>query len=1129
MKLRWQRLISASLAVMFLLSLVMTPAVPAQADTAELFFSEYIEGTSNNKALEIFNGTGANVDLAVGGYNVQMFFNGSPTAGLTINLSGTVADGDVFVLAQASANATILAQADQTNSSGWYNGNDVVVLRKGATFLDVIGQVDFDPVTEWGIALVSTADNTLRRKSTVCAGDPDGSDVFDPSLEWEGYVVDTVDGLGTHTAACDEVAPKINEFVANHVGTDTYEYVEIYGAPSTDYSNLSILSIEGDITSASGTVDKALRVGTTNAMGFWSTGFLPSDSIENGSMTLLLVDGFNGEVGYDLDVNDDGVMEEPYPWTSLLDGVAVNDGGLTDLAYDPTVLAISYDGFPFVPGGASRIPDGFDTDAVTDWVRNDFDLAGIGEITGTLVLGEAYNTPGEPNEIYVLPTDFAPEVTSTSPVNGASMVPLDSNILLTFSEMVDVGMNWFTLECSESGSHTAAVSTLDNITFTLDPDSDFSLDDVCTLTIDAEAVTDQDLIDPPDTMVEDFNLTLTTGNLCSLPYTHTYDIQGTTDTPAITGVVTVQGVVVSDNEGPSPELRGFYLEDLDGDANPLTSDGIFIFNGDLNSVDLGDVVRVTGNASDYQYQTQVSATTIFDCGTTDTVDPVDVTLPFPDTAYLERFEGMLVRLPQTLFVSEHYLLGRFGQVTLSSGDRLWQPTNIYRPGEDADALNAANLLNQILLDDSLNNQNPDPIVFGRGGLPLSAANTLRGGDTVSGIVGVMTYTWGGNSASPNAFRVRPLDALGGGVPDFVAANPRPEVPAALHATLKVAGMNLLNFFDTFDGLPDTVDNCTLGVGGDPTDCRGADTAEEFARQWPKTVAGILAVDADVYALTELENDGYDPDDSAIGYLVSVLNSATAPGTYAYIDADALTGQVNALGLDAIKVGIIYKTVTVEPVGSTAALNSDEFVYAGDLEARNRPALAQAFRQISNDEVFTVVVNHLKSKGSACDDPDAGDLQGNCNIVRTIAAGVMANWLATDPTETADTDILIMGDLNSYAMEDPIAALEDAGYTNLIRNHIGLQTYSYVFNANWGYLDHALGSPSVLPFISGVTLYHINADEPSVLDYNTNYKTTDQIVSLYEPDQYRLADHDATIVGLDLGDEIFVSYLPVINR
>lgn len=172
------------------------------AQTTELFFSEYIEGSSNNKALEIFNGTGATVDLATGGYNIQMFFNGSTTAGLTISLTGTVADGDVYVAAHSSSAAAILAQADLTNGSGWYNGDDAVVLRKGTTIIDVIGQIGLDPGTEWGSGLTSTADNTLRRKSTVCGGDTEGSDAFDPAPDWDGYATDTFDGLGSHTANC---------------------------------------------------------------------------------------------------------------------------------------------------------------------------------------------------------------------------------------------------------------------------------------------------------------------------------------------------------------------------------------------------------------------------------------------------------------------------------------------------------------------------------------------------------------------------------------------------------------------------------------------------------------------------------------------------------------------------------------------------------------------------------------------------------------------------------------------------------------------------------------------------------------------------------------------------------------
>ncbi len=198
------------------LALSMLAVVLAQVGTSnaaaptELFFSEYIEGSSNNKALEIFNGTGTPVNLATGAYDVQMFFNGSGTAGLTIPLTGTVAAGDVYVLAQATASAPILAQADQTNGSGWFNGDDAVVLRKGATGLvvDSIGQVALDPGTEWGTGLTSTADNTLRRKPSISAGDTTTSDGFDPAFEWDGFATDTFDGLGAHSVSSD-AAPTV--------------------------------------------------------------------------------------------------------------------------------------------------------------------------------------------------------------------------------------------------------------------------------------------------------------------------------------------------------------------------------------------------------------------------------------------------------------------------------------------------------------------------------------------------------------------------------------------------------------------------------------------------------------------------------------------------------------------------------------------------------------------------------------------------------------------------------------------------------------------------------------------------------------------------------------------------------
>jgi uncharacterized protein len=617
--------------------------------------------------------------------------------------------------------------------------------------------------------------------------------------------------------------------------------------------------------------------------------------------------------------------------------------------------------------------------------------------------------------------------------------------------------------------------------------------------------------------------------VCGAAYTPIYVAQGSGDTTPLTGTITVQGVVVADFEGASPALRGFYLQDPLGDGNPATSDGIFVFSpSGGNLVTLGDVVRVTGTVGEFQGQTQITSTTaagIERCGRGSVV-PVDVLLPFADAQFAERYEGMLVRLPQTLTVTEHFQLGRFGQVVVSVNGRQMQPTNVVAPGAAAIALQAQNQLGRIILDDSGNAQNPDPIVFGRGGLPLSANNTLRGGDTVSGVVGVMTFGWAGNAASGNAWRVRPVVAGDPvSLPLFQASNarptqaPTPPVAPAGSSSLRVAGFNVLNFFNNVLG-------CTGGVGAAATDCRGAGSdvngaaaqqaqfAVEYPRQLAKTLAALTRLNADVVGLVEIENDGYGAG-SALRALVDALNGATTPGRYALIDADTRSGQVNALGSDAIKVAFIYQPARVAPVGKTAVLNSAAFVGGGDALPRNRPALAQAWQQ--NDGArFVAVVNHFKSKGSACTAPDAGDGQGQCNAVRTQAAQLLRDWLASNPTGTFDPDVLVVGDLNAYAKEDPITTFTNSGWRDLVGSYNGADAYGYVFDGQWGYLDHALATPSLaLGQVAGARHWHINADEPSVLDYNVNFKTAGQIAALYAADEFRNSDHDPVIVDLML--------------
>jgi predicted extracellular nuclease len=598
---------------------------------------------------------------------------------------------------------------------------------------------------------------------------------------------------------------------------------------------------------------------------------------------------------------------------------------------------------------------------------------------------------------------------------------------------------------------------------------------------------------------------------CAASFTPIPVIQGRGRASAQVGkTVTTLGVVVGDFEGPAPALRGFYLQDARGDGDARTSDALFIAHGDADSVRLGEVVRVTGVVGEADAQTQLAnVDRLVRCGVGAQVRPVDVTLPVPSDGYLERFEGMLVRFPQVLTVTEHFQLGRFGTIVLSSGGRQRQPTDVHAPGPKAIALMARHARNRLLLDDASNAHNPDPIVFGRARAALSAANTLRSGDVVHGLLGVMTQTWGGSAASPVSYRLRPPSPASTDLPVFVAANPRRVAPDAVAGTLRVSALNVLNYFNSFGA-----GACTAGDGALPVDCRGASSAEEFERQAAKIVSAIRALDPHILGLMEIENDGYGPA-SAIADLARRLNATAGRDSFAYIDADARTGTRNALGTDAIKVGLLYRPAHVSPVGRTASLNTPAFVTGGDSLPRNRPTLLQAFAQ-PDGEQLVVGVNHLKSKSGACDAPDARDGQGACNQVRANAARELATWLATDPTGTGDPDLLLLGDLNAYTHEDPLVVLASRGYVDLATTRGPTRDqYTFGFDGLWGSLDHALASRALAAQVRGVTTWHINADEPPVLGYDSRFKSRAQRTILYDPGPFRSSDHDPLLVGVTL--------------
>jgi len=169
----------------------------ASCQNETLFFSEYIEGSSNNKAVEIANPFLTPRDLT--GCALRLYTNGSATVSQSVNLTQTIAPGDVFVACHGSAVAAITGQCDLINNAVInFNGDDAIELFCSGATIDVIGQIGFDPGTEWGAGLTSTADNTIRRKCSVTRGDTVGNNVFDPAVEWGGFAQDTFTGIGTY-------------------------------------------------------------------------------------------------------------------------------------------------------------------------------------------------------------------------------------------------------------------------------------------------------------------------------------------------------------------------------------------------------------------------------------------------------------------------------------------------------------------------------------------------------------------------------------------------------------------------------------------------------------------------------------------------------------------------------------------------------------------------------------------------------------------------------------------------------------------------------------------------------------------------------------------------------------------
>lgn len=570
-------------------------------------------------------------------------------------------------------------------------------------------------------------------------------------------------------------------------------------------------------------------------------------------------------------------------------------------------------------------------------------------------------------------------------------------------------------------------------------------------------------------------------------------VQGTEAESIYVGTLaTVEGVVIADYR--TGGYKGIFIQTADSggpaDATPGASDGIFVYLNNLApELAIGDLVSVTGIVSENYGQTQISLASLDDIAVTDAGYGVPDATPLPASmvgADREQFEGMLIAPEGTYKLASSHQLFNYGALWLSAGDELnVKNTEQVRPGDEANAIAAANRANRILLDDGWSSQvisNAHP-----GEQPYFTTDAVvRNGDTVAFADEPYVLQW-----SFDDWRLQPtipIDdtnaAEAGFQPTFEANNPRTDAPPAVGGDFTVGSFNVYNYFTT--------------LSSDNSKARGAKTAEQFAIQKSKIVSAINGLDADVVALMEIENsvklgEGID---TALADLVDGLNAAAGAGTWSFVLTP--TALDDAAITDYITNAIIYKTGVVTPVGDSKT-TVDETVW--DIA---REPIAQAFDL--DGKIVTVVANHFKSKSppSGNKDPDPADGQGFFTAERTEQAAALVAFTDQLAMEAGSDDMLLIGDFNAYAFEDPIDVFTQAGWTDLVRTQAPGQ-YTYTYDGELGSLDHVIASPSLADYITGTGVWNINSPEWSDRGYANGATEAGT--------PYRSSDHDPIVVGV----------------
>jgi predicted extracellular nuclease len=687
--------------------------------------------------------------------------------------------------------------------------------------------------------------------------------------------------------------------------------------------------------------------------------------------------------------------------------------------------------------------------------------------------------------------DQPPSVTSTIPASAAVDVAVDANITVQFSEPVNVAEGWYSISCATSGSHTAA-ATGSSQSFTLNPDTDIATNQICTVTVLATNVTDQDTVDPPDTMSGDYVWSFTT-TAPPPPPVAIHDIQGAAHTSPKVGqsVSNVNGTVTA------KKSNGFYMQDPAPDADDATSEGIFVFTSSAPaSVNVGDAVRVNGNVTEFRAGGSLStnltiteigsptisvlssgnplpATTVVGSGgrvppgevieddaagsveTSGTFDPASDGIDF-----YESLEGMRVQVNNPVTVGP---TNSFGEVTVLGDNGANAAVRTARGGIVIRA----------------NDFNPERIQLDNAILAGSTPQANVGDHFSGAAVGVLDYDFGNFELN----LTEPLTTVSGGLAREATAPQGPK-------QIAIATFNVENL--------------------DP-----ADGPAKF-----NTLAGLIVNNLkspDVIALEEVQdnngavNDAITDANVTLDTLAAAVQAAGGPA-YSWRQINPVDDQDGGEPGGNIRVAFFFRsdrgvefidragggptiatTVVSTPSGPQLSASPGRIDPTNTAWNSSRKPLAAEFK--IRNRTFFMIANHFNSKGG--DQPLFGRFQPPqriSEVQRNQQAQVENNFvdqiLAADP----NANIVTLGDFNDFEFSDALQTLRAGGVLDdMIETLPQEERYSYVFEGNSQSLDHILASNAVVGLPFEFDEVHVNAEfadqssdhDPSVLRLSLN--------------------------------------------